>query len=718
MTERTRRAVSAASIVLGIVLLAVTIARTDLAAARLALQPVAWALPLVLLPAAIWHVLRTEAWRRCFPDTRPLSFARLFRVRLAAEAFSFVTIRGVAGEPLKVVLLGPDVPPMIAAAAVALERVAYIVITMFCVGLLSALAMTMVPMPTVWLHIFRWLCGASIAFVAISLILARRRSDDSSRSSDRPRNVVARFFHQLALQFRTLLASDHRRLLILVVLEVASFAAMVAEVWVVLALAGTSVTVAGAVAIETFTRAASAASAFIPANLGALEASNVAAAVAMNAAAGAPVLAIARRIRGLVFCLAGFLVYPRRPRPVSRAANGQMLVVVEEATPSVPVDSHLAGLPIGERICRAASRAGYGGVLVWSPRQRAAWTAIARRVQARIGVAVFDRRSEWREHIQALDPDVQLTILGRGIVPSPKSLSEEAASDSAVDGDSAGLPTVRVATEEDRLAAERLFRAAVFKPTDGLLARFNRRISLPISITLIRTMRMSANVMSVLVIALGFYAGWLFSRGTYGAGVAAAVVSLAASILDGCDGELARLQYKESPLGCWIDTLGDYSYYLAIFAGLTVGAVRQTGSPAFWWMGAALGVGVLMTFALLILLRWRATGERPEQLRTTTVAHFKATRKAWARAAVWLAGSATRATMPYGILAFALLGLLPVVVVLATIGANAYWIGLATQLRSILRRHDAASPRPPAPLAIDGQHGSHGVGRQAVLPKA
>ena len=262
MTERTRRAVSAASIVLGIVLLAVTIARTDLAAARLALQPVAWALPLVLLPAAIWHVLRTEAWRRCFPDTRLLSFARLFRVRLAAEAFSFVTIRGVAGEPLKVVLLGPDVPPMIAAAAVALERVAYIVITMFCVGLLSALAMTMVPMPIVWQHIFRWLCGASIAFVAISLILARRRSDDSSRSSDRPRNVVARFFHQLALQFRTLLASDHRRLLILVSLEVASFAAMVAEVWVVLALAGTSATVAGAVAIETFTRVWSRASTY------------------------------------------------------------------------------------------------------------------------------------------------------------------------------------------------------------------------------------------------------------------------------------------------------------------------------------------------------------------------------------------------------------------------------------------------------------------------
>jgi phosphatidylglycerophosphate synthase len=671
----------------------------------------------VLLPAAFWHLLRTEAWRQCFPDRRQIAFGRLCRVRLAAEAFSFVTIRGVAGEPLKVVWLGPEVPPMVAAAAVALERVAYIVVTMFCVGLFSALAMTMVPMPSVWLHIFGWLCGVSLAFVVISLILARRRGDESSGPTGPPRNVVARFFHQLAFQFRTLLASDRRRLLILLALELASFAAMAAEVWTVLAFAGTPVTIAGAVAIETFTRAASTASAFIPANLGALEASNVAAAVAMHAAAGASVLAIARRVRGLAFCAAGFLVYPRRPHRVSRA-NGPMLVVVEEPRPSIRVDSHLAGLPLGERICRAASRAGYSHVLVWSPQQRSAWSAIGKCLQPRIAVTVFDRQREWSEHIWALDPDVRMTILGRGIVPSPSSLGVEGAAPSPAEGTSGSVPTVRVATADDRIAAERKIREAVFKPTDDLLARFNRRISLPISIALIRTTRMSANVMSVIVIALGVYAGWLFSYGTYGRGVAAATLSLAASILDGCDGELARLQYKESALGCWIDTFGDYTYYIAIFAGLTVGAARQTGSPVLWWIGLALGAGVLMTFALLILLRWRATGGRPEQLRATTAAHFNASRKPWARTAVWLAGSATRATMPYGILAFAVLGLLPAVVVLATIGANAYWIVLATQLRSLLRGQSAAPARPPSPLSNHEQHGTQRAGRQTVLPKA
>lgn len=44
--------------------------------------------------------------------------------------------------------------------------------------------------------------------------------------------------------------------------------------------------------------------------------------------------------------------------------------------------------------------------------------------------------------------------------------------------------------------------------------------------------------------------------------------------------------------------------------------------------------------------------------------------------------------MPYGILAFAIASLLPVVLVLGAIGAQIYWISLAVELRRLL----------PAPL--------------------
>jgi phosphatidylserine synthase len=252
--------------------------------------------------------------------------------------------------------------------------------------------------------------------------------------------------------------------------------------------------------------------------------------------------------------------------------------------------------------------------------------------------------------------------------------------------------TLRVVTRNDLDRAEQMLRASIFKSTDGRLGRFNRRLSIPISIALIRRTRLSAHAMSVLVIGLGLYAGWLFSRGGYIAGVCAALISWAASVLDGCDGELARLQFKESAFGCWVDTFGDYVYYVAIFAGLTIGAVRQTGRPAFWWCGAVLCVGVFLTFALLILLRWRITGGHPERLRTRATDHFYGTGKPWARLVATLAPCATRATMPYGIVAFAVVGLLPVVVILATIGAQVYWISLAREFRQLVNERSSLPP--------------------------
>ena len=103
-----------------------------------------------------------------------------------------------------------------------------------------------------------------------------------------------------------------------------------------------------------------------------------------------------------------------------------------------------------------------------------------------------------------------------------------------------------------------------------------------------------------------------------------AFLSLAASVLDGCDGEIARLKYQESALGCWIETFGDYSYYIAIFVGLTVGAVRQTGQDSFYWIGGLALAGTLLSFALLIYLRTRITAGQPEKLHAIARDRFKA----------------------------------------------------------------------------------------------
>jgi phosphatidylglycerophosphate synthase len=156
-------------------------------------------------------------------------------------------------------------------------------------------------------------------------------------------------------------------------------------------------------------------------------------------------------------------------------------------------------------------------------------------------------------------------------------------------------------------------------------------------------------------------------------------------VLDGCDGEIARLKYQESALGCWIETFGDYSYYIAIFIGLTVGAVRQTHYEAFYWIGGLALGGTLLAFALLIYLRSRITAGQPEKLHAIARDRFRAGGSSFWSRIVWrVSFVATRAAMPYGIMAFALVGALPGIVILAAIGANIYWIAITIKLRHLL----------------------------------
>jgi phosphatidylglycerophosphate synthase len=207
-------------------------------------------------------------------------------------------------------------------------------------------------------------------------------------------------------------------------------------------------------------------------------------------------------------------------------------------------------------------------------------------------------------------------------------------------------------------------------------------MSVPVSIALIPT-PLTANQLSVALVALGFYSAWLFSIGHYWTGVLGAFVSLAASVLDGCDGEIARLKYQESALGCWIETFGDYSYYLAIFVGLAVGAVRQTHWDGFYWIGAVALAGTLLSFGLLIYLRSRITAGQPEKLHSIARDRFTAD-ALWSRVIWRLSFCATRAAMPYGIMIFAVFNWLPGIVVLAALGANIYWVSLILKLKYLL----------------------------------
>lgn len=746
---------------LGGALFVATIAFLDFSTVGADLRRLGAAVPEVLAASAVWHVLRTLAWAESFPASARPPFLRLARVRLAAEAFSFVTIRGVAGEPLKVVLLH-DVPPTIAAAAVALERLSYMIVTAAILGLGGVLAMAGLPLARGWFHIFRIISIASTCMVAITaIVLAGRghylgaliRRVARARGRTEP-GRVGRFVLATERQLLDLARTDLRRLTVLVLLQAGCYAAMAAEVWIVLHAVGAPITAGGAMAIETFTRAASFVSAFIPGNLGALEASNAAAVTAVGATAGASALALSRRLRGIWWAGLGFIVYPRKLKNVPNTSSAcssiqsispsgsdkpHLAVVAADPVSDLSPFDAVAALPIIERLFRAASSAGYGRVFVWAPRDGERIGALGRRVAPRLKVDAIADPAEWRRAMER-DAARVVTLIGPATIVSAAFL--RAASDKGPFTDrirelEAGpdyphggvfrctpgqiadpeatlafvrarrresgngpsgvaiskghaMLTIRPASRAALPAAEATIRRATYKETDPYLARFNRRISLPISMWLLRT-PLTANALSLMLVALGFYAAWLFSLGTYWTGLTAAALSLAASILDGCDGEIARLKYQESTFGCWLETFGDYAYYVAIFVGMTIGVVKYTGAPVFYQFGGAALAGIVITVVLLIFLRQRITNGRPDKLQATTKAHFYASGSKWAWLVAKISFCATRSSMPYGIFVFAVLGLLPGIIVLAMIGANVYWISLLIKLKSLL----AGSEREP-----------------------
>lgn len=138
---------------------------------------------------------------------------------------------------------------------------------------------------------------------------------------------------------------------------------------------------------------------------------------------------------------------------------------------------------------------------------------------------------------------------------------------------------IRVTGDASAETARRALLASLRKPVDGFVSRhFNRYISGAITPLLART-GLPPNLFTVLFLVVGLLAAWMAaSGGSPWELVAAGLLFQAQSILDGCDGELARLTYRFSRIGQWLDTVSDGITNYAFCFGLAVGLTRS-GAP-------------------------------------------------------------------------------------------------------------------------------------------
>ena len=311
--------ISLVAIVAGLVLFLVTMLGIDRTETMSEVRRLGVALPLVLLPSIGWHLLRAAGWYVCFPPESRPSYWRVFRVRLAADGVGYFTIRGVASEPLRVVVLIGRVSPVVSAAASVLERTAMGIMSVVGVGVFAGFAVSSDMLPDAWQDVFRGIAITAGVVLFLSFLFLIRTGRYFGPIVERiyrrtkwrwAGGRTVRAISAVEDLFLKLARTDARRLQILVVLSMACYALMAFEVYLVFWAIGQPISLWIGTIVETFTRSASVPGGAIPANLGALEASNVAVVNALGLAGGGT-LALFRRFRSLLFATLGLALYPR-----------------------------------------------------------------------------------------------------------------------------------------------------------------------------------------------------------------------------------------------------------------------------------------------------------------------------------------------------------------------------------------------------------------------
>jgi phosphatidylglycerophosphate synthase len=173
----------------------------------------------------------------------------------------------------------------------------------------------------------------------------------------------------------------------------------------------------------------------------------------------------------------------------------------------------------------------------------------------------------------------------------------------------AGTFAKSAVTPEEIREAKRLVFKSLIKTTDGWFSvHLNRPVSIGISKILVRY-PIHPNVVTVFTFIVGVASGVFPMLGSYFGFAVGGVLYQLASILDGVDGEIARVKYLGSRTGQWLDTICDDLTNAIYLAGVTVGVYRSMDSGLLLGLGfAAVALDVITVSILywLLIVRFRS----------------------------------------------------------------------------------------------------------------
>lgn len=147
-------------------------------------------------------------------------------------------------------------------------------------------------------------------------------------------------------------------------------------------------------------------------------------------------------------------------------------------------------------------------------------------------------------------------------------------------------------TPETARASARLLYSRLAKDNDGYIARLDRTLSLSIT-RLLLPLPVSPNQVTAASLLIGLAGAWWLAAPSARLQFWGAFTLWFCCLLDGCDGEIARLKHHATPWGGEFDLLADHIAHLATFIALPIGVARLHPGGNWWTPGMLLVTGFM-----------------------------------------------------------------------------------------------------------------------------
>ena len=167
-----------------------------------------------------------------------------------------------------------------------------------------------------------------------------------------------------------------------------------------------------------------------------------------------------------------------------------------------------------------------------------------------------------------------------------------------------------VPLEASVAVAERQLLRSLGREGDSLVVRvLDRRISQALTKRLMHT-RVTPNQLTVFSALVGLSGACLLAQPSRLLQVLGSLLFLTSTIIDGCDGEIARLTFQESDFGAKLDIIMDNVVHVFLFSGIALGLYWAEHNALYLWLGGLTLGGTLGSMAVYLPHLWHPPDHR------------------------------------------------------------------------------------------------------------